>query len=247
MTDANTASEASVDTGSEAPAYTAGDFETTTSEIEKIMIQFMDGILTQDSFQKDYFHKSQENYCAFINAFVKCIVPSSRFKEMINGSHSTFAETITPHDEGLALLILDNNFLKWKAEASKKLAKSKETGQHHPSDLKDIDLSKDEVLALPKARYTMGQAANTNLRSGWKREALMDHVKLVKMVMEFRAKEEFDTYKSFAANCIANKNARPRKRQRQDNGSEDISIDEAAKRYDEYTKEFFTIHNFTSV
>ena len=221
-----------------------GTTDDTTSEVKKHMIQFMDDILKQDSFKKEFFHQSQENYCAFINVFVKCIVPSSRFKEMINGSHSSFAETITPHDEGLALLVLDNNFLKWKAEASKKLAKSKESGQHHPSDLKDIDLTKEEILALPKARYTMGNTANTNLRSGWKREALMDHVKLVKMIQEFRSKKDFDTYKAFAADCIANKNTSPRKRQRLDNESENISIDEAAKQYEALTNEFYTVHKF---
>ena len=208
-------------------------------------IQFMDDILKQNAFQKKFFHKSKETYCAFINVFVKCIVPSSRFKEMINGKHRRFGDTITSHDEALALIILDNNFLKWKAEASKKLSKSKEAGQSCPADLKDIELTKQEMLQLPKSKYTMGNAASTNLRSGWKREAVLDHVHHVEMIQAFRKKEECNEYESFAATCIANKKSRARKRNREENDLDSISTDEAAKAYENVSNEIFKITKFT--
>ena len=217
----------------------------TPSPIKQHMIQLMDDILKQNVFQKKFFHKSRETYCAFINVFVKCIVPNSRFKEMINGNHSGFNDAITPHDEALALLILDNNFLKWKAEASKKLSKSKEIGQTCPADLKDIDLTKQEILQLPKSKYTMGTSASTNLRSGWKRQAVLDHVDHVRMILAFREKEEYNEYKSFAATCIENKKPRQRKRNRVENDFDGFSTDEATRAYENVSNEIFKVTKFS--
>ena len=216
----------------------------TTKDIKNCMINFMDTLLQKDKFERDVFYSSQEAYCAFVNIFVKKIVPSGTFKEMITRNHSNFQETITPHDEGLGLSILDNNFKKWKAEAIKKLSISTADGQPQPADLKNIVLTKDDQNALPKAKYTMGSSGTSNIRAGWNREGVMDHVKHVKMIQTFRATKEFKTYHAFAAECILNKNSRKRKRQCLSNDTESISSKEAAKQYAEMTDEFFSITKF---
>ena len=216
-----------------------------STNIKKCMIDFMHKILQKEDFDREDFYSSQEAYCAFINIFVKKIVPSGTFKEMITRNHNNFAETITIHDEGLGLLIIDNNFKKWKAEATKKLSISTADGQPHPADLKTIVLTKEEQNALPKSKYTMTCSAKTNIRSGWNREGVMDHVKHVKMIQTFRATEKFKTYHAFTANCILNKNSRKRKRPCDSNDTADsISSKDAAKQFEEMTDEFFSITKF---
>jgi hypothetical protein len=216
----------------------------TSTNIKKCMIDFMDEILQKDEFDREDFYSTQEAYCAFINIFVKKIVPSGTFKEMITRNHNNFVETVTIHDEGLGLLIIDNNFKKWKAEAIKKLSISTADGQPYPADLKNIVLTKEDQNALPKAKYTMGSSANSNIRLGWNREGVMDHVKHVKMIQTFRTTEEFKTYHAFAAECILNKASRKRKRPCLINDTASITSEDAAKQYEEMSDEFFSITKF---
>ena len=165
-------------------------------KIRQHVHDFVNDLRKSDKFDTNSIHRQKERYAAFIYMFATKVVSATRFKTMRDDDPTDFENVVTIADEGLMIIILENNLARWKAEGEIRL---KHCGEDtDKTNLIDIKVPKKDLNDLPLSLYTMGKENDSNLRAGWNKKGTDKFKHHVVKIHKFRGTPEFREFYKYA-------------------------------------------------